>query len=411
MQTEEYKDMFYGEAKEHIDKLNNNLLTLEKEPSNHDVINELFRAFHTLKGNSATMGYEKFSKVAHKLEDVLDMIRNEKLQVDKNIMDTLFFGCDILEKGLEKINENESENFDETDILMMLETIVPSKKIQTTEQRIEDKIELTTKENEYIKDMNINNENIKRVIIEFEENQLKSAKAQTIIKKLTEQNKIIRLTPNEEDIKNSNFKSIIEIVLSEESQGNTESIIKTISKIKSHKIMKITDSYSFQKIDEAKTKIVCEQKEEIKKIQDVRIDIKRLDNLMNMVGELLIYKMNLENINKRIVSKELETVTNSISLLAQNIQNEVIEERMIPLGSVFSRLPRIVRDLAKEEQKEIEFIIEGDENSLDRTVIDKITDPLIHMVRNSVDHGIEMPSERETAGKDKKGTIMLSARR
>lgn len=151
--------------------------------------------------------------------------------------------------------------------------------------------------------------------------------------------------------------------------------------------------------------------DELKKVQEVKIDIKRLDNLMDMVGELLIHKMRLEDINKGIASKELEEITNAINILTQNIQSEVIEERMIPVGMVFSRLPRIVRDLSHEEGKEIEFIMEGDDKKLDRTVVDKITDPLIHMIRNCVDHGIETPSEREKKGKDKKGTIKLTATR
>lgn len=412
MANEEYRELFLSEAREHMDNLNNYLVLLEKNNCDAETINKIFRVFHTLKGNSATMGYETFSKLAHKLEDLLDLLRNNKLTIDTAIMDILFKGCDLLEDGLKKIQGNAAESLNTYAIMEQIESIIPEVNKKTAEKKevITDKVEFSEQEKEAIK--GLEPEKIKRIVIGFEDNPLKSPKALSIIKKIEndKENKIIRISPRREDIPVI-LNTTLEIIVYTAQEKYIESVINSISKIKNHRIFSLDESYAEHAKEVNKTQIIKTHNEELKKVQEVRIDIKKLDNLMDMVGELLIYKMRLENINKTLESKDLEEITNAINLLTQNIQSEVIEERMIPVGSVFSRLPRIVRDLSHEEGKDVELIIEGDDKKLDRTVIDKITDPLIHMIRNCVDHGIEMPEERKVLGKEKRGTIKLKASR
>ena len=433
---EEYKDMFLSEAREHLDDLNNLLVILEKTRDDKETINKIFRNFHTLKGNSATMGYEIFSKLAHRLEDLLDLIRNGKMNVDSNVMDVLFKGCDSLEVGLKKIDGGVAESLNTKEIMSKLETIIPNSKNESpknteTVQKEDKKSQMTDfteEENKVI--ASLDKTKIYSIKIDFEDTHLKGIKAFAIIKKIEQnsKNKILRMTPKKEEFE-AKFGTELEIIIFTENKEETENIIKEISKIKGYKINSVFNEEKKalqQEIKIEEKKIIPEntpldQKkepsaqaphpDELKRVQEVKIDIKRLDNLMDMVGELLIHKMRLEEINKGIASKDLEEITNAISILTQNIQSEVIEERMIPVGMVFSRLPRIVRDLSHEQGKDIEFVMEGDDKKLDRTVVDKITDPLIHMIRNSVDHGIETPAEREKRGKPKKGTIKLTATR
>lgn len=413
MVNEEYKEIFLSEAKEHTDSLNSLLVTLEKNNCDQETLNKIFRVFHTLKGNSATMGYEIFSKLAHKLEDLLDMLRNNKLTIDKSIMDILFEGCDLLEEGIEKIEQNEPESLDTGSILEKINNVNPTGSKNEKESKvtmITDKVEFTKEEEKEI--TGIEKDEIKRIVIEFEDNPLKVPKAMSIIRKIEEnkENKIIRINPDKKQI-STNFGTKLEIIVHTKKEKDIENLIKLVTKIKNHAIFSLNESYEQHTKEMNKAEIIKTHNEELKKVQEVRIDIKRLDNLMDMVGELLICKMRLENINRTMESKDLEEITNAISLLTESIQNEVIEERMIPVGMVFSRLPRIVRDLSLEEGKEIEFIMEGDDKKLDRTVIDKITDPLVHMIRNSVDHGIETPEIRLKAGKERKGRIKLTATR
>ncbi|MBR9675602.1 chemotaxis protein CheA [Candidatus Woesearchaeota archaeon] len=413
MSSEEYKDMFLAEARDHMDSLNQELVKLEKSPGESSIINNVFRSFHTLKGNSATMGYEVFSKLAHKLEDMLGLLRDKKLKVNDDIMDILFNGCDALEDGMQKIEDNNPENLSVESLIKRIDEFSPSAKKEADEKKkIENDAQLTKKEKALLKKKKIKEDDLSRLIIEFEDNPLKSAKALTIIKKLEDDktNTIIRLTPSKKDVTDHKIQfNNLEAILYLNDKEKTTKDINGVSKIKNFLLFGINESYEEESKELNKTKIVDAHKEELRKVQEVRIDISRLDKLMDMVGELLIFKMRLEQINKGLMSKELEEVTKSISFLTQNIQNEVIEERMIPLGNVFSRLPRVVRDLSKEEGKEIDFIMQGEDNKLDRTVIDKITDPLIHIIRNCVDHGIETPSSRKSLGKEEKGVIRLNA--
>ncbi|PLW79793.1 chemotaxis protein CheA [Candidatus Woesearchaeota archaeon] len=410
---EEYKEIFVNEAKEHLDNLNNGLVSLEKNPKDSEIINNIFRSFHTLKGNSATMGYEKFSNLAHKLEDLLDLIRNNKLSINSDIMDVLLMGCDYLDDGLSKIEGDISESIDARKVYDKLNKINPEeKKIEEIEYEVPNKLNLTKSEEKKIKDLKgYKLDDAKRVVIEFEDHPLKNIKALAILKKLDELSKIIRQNLSKKDIQNKKLGIYLDMIILVKEPEKVKEILSQMTKIKSHNLLELNDDFASHMIESKKSDIMVQHKEEMDKIQEVRIDIKRLDSLMDMVGELLIYNMRLETINKDLNSKNLEEIMNSINLLTQNIQNEVIEERMIPLKSVFNRFPRIVRDLSKEEGKEIEFVIEGEENKLDRTVIDKITDPLIHIIRNSVDHGIEIPTEREKNGKPSKGLLKLSAKR
>lgn len=409
MANEEYKEIFLGEAREHVDNINNSLVELEKNPKDSELINTTFRSFHTLKGNGATMGYEKFSTLAHKLEDLLDLIRDKKLKINSDIMDILFIGCDKLNEGLQLITNDNSESLDYSEVMGKLQQVNPSEQIQEATDTITDKIELSKTEKESIKKLKIDESTIKRLIVEFDETPLKSIKSLTIIKKLSNEN-IIRTNPVQKDIPTIPFDKL-EIILSSNNFDVVEGVIKQITKIKSYKILNLDESYKSHEKEDSKAAIVQQHIDEHNNIQEVKIDIKRLDALMDMVGELLIYNMRLENINSEIKSKQLEELMSSISLLTQNIQNEVIEERMIPLKSVFGRFPRVVRDLSREENKQIDFQVEGEENKLDRTVIDKLTDPLMHIIRNSIDHGIETPQERLLKGKSEIGVLRLVARR
>lgn len=425
MDMSAYKETFLAEAREHIDNLNVLLLDLEKNSNDETVINGIFRIFHTLKGNSATMGYNKFSHIAHDLENLLDKIRKHELSINTEITNILFKGLDVLEKGLEFITNDQADSLEIQDIIEMINIIIPSEQKQFTDIKITETAHLTGSEEQKVRELEGNGYRIRRAIMQMDPaNPLKGGKASLILNNIKSIGEIIVSMPKEENIKTGKFNADFEVIFAtKEDKEKISQKINQISGIKNLSLLElnekyvsptiISDSSGTQGKSTAQSASQQAQSGEhiVKQVQDVRIDIKRLDYLMNMVGELLINKMRLEQINTRYQIGEMESVIKTIGRLTDDIQNEVITDRMIPVGQIFTRFPRMVRDLSLKQNKKIEFIMEGQDIMLDRTVIDKIGDPLVHILRNSVDHGIELPSERTNNGKQEQGTIKLIAKR
>jgi two-component system chemotaxis sensor kinase CheA len=416
-----YKDEFISEAKDHFDGLNNDLLALEESPEDADTINRIFRHFHTLKGNSATMGFMKFSEVAHKLEDLLGKVRDKKHSVNKDLMDILFHGCDVLEDGLNDIAEDHSESLDATEILSKLNDMM----------NVEEKVKISVDINEHIElsdeDRNIISENKDlgfeafRIVFVFKKDApLRSAKNMVILRELKSNGNIISINPDEEHLKTEldEFEVVYCTKLNKESVDEKFSKISGLDHINvlginegyEKKEKTVEEKHEAKEMEKSKT-IAKASTKVVKQVQTVKIDIKRLDHLLNMVGELLISKIRLQQISKKYNIKELDIILASIDRLTLDIQDEVMAERMVPIGNIFNRYPRMVRDLAGKENKKIKFEMEGSEIEFDRTILDEIGDPLVHLLRNSVDHGIEDPDVREDAGKNVFGKIKIKALR
>jgi len=419
MDMSEYKQAFLFEAKEHIDSLNESLMQLEKTPDDVDTINKAFRSFHTLKGNAGAMGYIKYSELAHALEDVLSRIREHKLNISKNIMDLLFEGCDLLEEGLEKIEHNNPENISVENIIRELESMSKKEEAMTTTP-VGQELALSESDKARIEELKRSNANIFRTIIVFEPgNQLRGAKSTLLLKNLRESSTIIKTTPEEEHIRAGKFETDIEVVLAtNRNKGEMENIVNHISGLKHVFLLELEEAYEkptetkHEEKELAKKAIADQhQNEFIKQIQSVRVDMQKLDRLVNLVGELLIGNIRLQDINKKQDFTNLKTIISGLDRLILELQGEVMEIRMVPIGDIFTKFLRMVRDLAGKEEKKVNMMIEGAEIKFDRTVLDELGDPLVHLLRNCVDHGIELPEKRIQLGKPEEGTIKLIARR
>ncbi|MBN1157082.1 chemotaxis protein CheA [Candidatus Woesearchaeota archaeon] len=411
-----YKQEFLSEARENLEKLNENLLAIEKDYSNAENINAVFRAFHTLKGNSAAMGYMTFSELAHTLEDVLALIKEKKIKVTKNIMDELFEGCDIIEEGLEQIENDNSESIDAEGFISRLKKLHEK---ESEKVSIEQKATFTEEEDAIIsqkeKEMSIF-----RVVIVFDrKNPINGAKSMLILKSLSEISEIIKTIPSKEIIREGKFETEIDIVVAtKEPKENVEKAAGKVSGIKHLFVLGLHEEYV--KPDETarhekeieKAKIAQQHHADVvKQIQSIRVDMKKLDKLMNLMGELLISNIRLNEIHRKRDYESIKTIIAGLDRLIMDLHDEVMEVRMVPIGNIFNRFPRMVRDLAGKEGKKIELAIEGSEIELDRTVLDQMGEPLVHLLRNCVDHGIEEPALRVAAGKNEEGTIKLIARR
>lgn len=446
MDVSQYMTMFLEESMENLQTLNESLLDLEQEPNNIEKLNEIFRVAHTIKGMAATMGFNNIAELTHKMEDVLSEFREGKLKVTRNVVTILFDCLDTLERMVSNIEEGNDEEIEYSNIIKELEKVAKIEYTDDTDisediksnniNEIKSSIDILL--NEYdisvIKQARKNDYNgINIKIYLREDTLLKSARAFLIVQELEGQGEIIKSFPSTEDIENEQFETeLIFVLLTRVSKEEIEKIIINISEVDKVETtyVELDDHYESvisnkEVINEVKNipknvqiegKII--EPKEIKKDnsnsskrahQSVRVDLLRIDKLMNMVSELVIYRTRLEQIVIDDKSQELIETLEQVERTTSDLQDLVMKIRMLPLEAVFNRFPRMIRDLSVELKKEINFVIEGSETELDRTVIDEIGEPLIHLLRNAADHGIESKEERIKNGKDPVGTIKLTA--
>ncbi|OPF50480.1 chemotaxis protein CheA [Clostridium baratii] len=419
MNVSQYMNIFLEEVMDNLQILNESLLKLEKNPQNIEKINEIFRIAHTIKGMAATMGFNKMTELTHKMEDVLSKFKNGELTANEEIV-TVLFGClDILEKSINSISESGEEI---NDIKNMLDTLEKVKSASSCKAALEGEEREEFSLNEYdisvIQQAVDSGYNAYKIDINLmEDTLLKSARAFLIVKELEESGEIIKSYPTTSDIENENFDFNLKfILLTTNDREKINKVIENISEIKDFFIDKVKIDKNLT--DEKNTnntkkdynnKIEKKKKSNNRVYQSVRVDLKKIDNLMNMVSELVIYKTRFNQITSSIKSQELDEIIEQLGRTTGDIQDLVMKIRMLPLNVVFSRFPRMIRDIAVELNKDITLYIEGEDTELDRTVIDEIGEPLIHILRNAADHGIEDKEERIKNGKSTIGTIKIIA--
>jgi two-component system, chemotaxis family, sensor kinase CheA len=439
----QYLDMFIEESKEHLQAINANLLLLENDPENIQIVNEIFRSAHTLKGMSATMGFEDMASLTHETENVLDMIRNHKLTITGDIMDVIFQSVDLIEGMVMNIVEGGDGSADVSALVKKLRAIVagdfsametaaavadaPAEKAAagTERQHDLDEFALTV-----LKQSKESGHNLFWIKVTLDEGcVLKAARAYMVFDQLESMGDVIKSTPTVEEIENERFDLSFELVyVTMQPADKIRQTIANISEIKDVELEPLQLKEPAGKAEQeaklaneqtaAAAAPTVEKKPEapaggMKKVstagKTIRVDIERLDVLMNLFSELVIDRGRLEQLAREIGKSELQETVEHMSRISGDLQNIILTMRMVPVEQVFNRFPRMVRDLAKDLNKKVNLEIFGAETELDRTVIDEIGDPLVHLLRNSMDHGIESPAERKKAGKPEEGTIFLRA--
>lgn len=450
MDMSQYLEMFIEESKEHLQSLNDQLLELENNPNKMEVIHEIFRAAHTLKGMSGTMGFTKMQKLTHDMENVLSAIRNEEMKANSNLLDILFKCLDALETYIDSIINTGQEGQEEfQDIIDALNLALQSggdANIQVSEKSEVQLTEVlqssnnTVSFNEYEKNVvqkALDEElNVYHIIIRLDQKcMLKAARAFIIFRTLEEYSDIVKTNPSVQEIEEEKFEFEFDVVVvtKEETAAIQRDILNVaeVAEVEIHTIEEIDNVEKAQVIEQVQPEVSTpdststssqvstnevkgENKAKGSANKTVRVDIDRLDNLMNLVSELIIIKNRLEGI---VEKSESNTETNQkftepieyLERVTTYLHDAVTKVRMVPLERVFNRFPRMIRDLARNLGKEIQLNITGEETELDRTVIDEIGDPLIHILRNSADHGLETIEARKAVGKPVKGTVNLSA--
>ncbi len=415
---EQYKEAFIEEALEHIETLTQSLLILEKEPNNTDALNNIFRSAHTLKGSSGMMGFKDLSDLSHAMEDVFDGLRKGG-QVTSDLIDVQLECIDALTGRIENIQNGIDEQIETTQFIQRLHGF--SKKTQNTDpkttsettQKQTNTPSLSEKEKQKIKKAIKSGKNCFLVVAKFSEDcAFKQLRANMVVENLEKKGKIAKTSPkvqSEEIEKSADFKIIFVTKLDvKEIEGCTSSVCE-IEKVQ----VETFDLESNDKKDIQKVKTAKESKPAVdaRTSQTVRVHFEQLDELMNLTGELVINKIALLQTTSVTKNDALRRLTRNIDRLTTDLQDLAMQIRMVPVSQVFDRFPRLVRDLARKNGKKINMVVKGREIEVDRTVLDEIGQPLIHIIRNSVDHGIELPQERKESGKDPTGTINLVAKR
>jgi len=436
MMREEYLSVFVDESRETLQSLNDNLLKLENNPEDMETVNEVFRLLHTLKGMAGTMGFENMMKLCHKMENVLDEIRSGKMKLTEDLMDRLFTGVDIVERMVSSIVESGSDELEGVDVDSIVKSFdeFQNAEIDSEAEKIETKSEKEEKESEEIEGIPIDVEESVRHVVEKaideglnsyyirvslkEGTQLKSARMYLIFHKIEEMGgEIIKTVPPVEDIEEEKFDLDVDMIVI--IKKNKEDLVKAITGVSDVDKVIIKDfhpetlevkSKEIQAEAKAEEKTMEKGKTRKKITQTVRVDIEKLDTLMNLMGELVIARSRIVDILKKYNIKEVDESLAQLSRITLDLQNIVMKVRMVPIAFVFNRFPRMVRDLSKKMGKEVNFIIRGEETELDRTFVEEIGEPILHLLRNAIDHGIESKEERIAKGKPPIGTIILSAR-
>lgn len=466
MDVSQYLEIFIDESKEHLQSLSDQLMILEKEPDNSDTINEIFRAAHSLKGMAGTMGYKRMQNLTHDMENVFSEVRNGNMKVNSSLVDVLFQCLDALEEYVSNIQETQDEGTNDNEpIIKALNEFIASEgrddapteqgaSSQSTEE--EAKIENNGKVVLADFEKNAVNEALKKQLHVYEirvcvdENCiLKAARAFLVFKNLEGHGDIIKSEPSVQDIEDEKFDFDFHIVIiTEESFEDITNIIKNVSEIKDASGFEITTPFAEAKDEQheenqaSEEQAAAEQKEKKEESKaaggasgkpaaqtkpaasgngnakakpvghTVRVDIEKLDVLMNLVSELIIAKNGLvasSNEEEGGVNQSFNEQIEYLERVTTNLHESVMKVRMMPIESVVSKFPRMIRDLSKKLNKKMELYMSGEDTELDRTVIDEIGDPLMHLLRNSADHGLESAEVRRERGKSEVGSIFLDA--
>ena len=468
MDVSQYLEVFIEEAKEHLQALNEHLLILEKEPENENTINEIFRAAHSLKGMAGTMGYKRMQRLTHDMENVFQEIRSGKMKVRPELTDCLFEGLDALQEYVDNIINTQDEGSNDNQPLIdalarELDIGLNGDAAAAPEPKKEEKKDAapeakeqpaasssSVKYAEYEKTAIASavsaGMNAYEVYVDLQEScLLKAARAYLVFKAVEEFGEIIKSVPDAQMIEDEKFDfSFVVVVLSNADPEALRKRVLNVSEVKEVTVKKAefanaapaAEEEAADTKDEGNTTDASGQapaaspakpaqqapaktggQQPAKKAvvnRSVRIDIEKLDDLMNLVSELIIAKNGLASISgDDFAKKEKRTIYNEqieyLERITSNIHQSVMKVRMVPIESVVNRFPRMIRDLSKKLDKPMELVMTGEETELDRTVIDEIGDPLMHILRNSADHGLESAEKRRALGKPETGLITLNA--
>ncbi|MBO6133629.1 MAG: chemotaxis protein CheA [Lachnospiraceae bacterium] len=472
MDVSQYLGIFLDESSEHIQTLSDQLMVLEQEPENEDAINEIFRAAHSLKGMAGTMGYKRLQRLTHDTENVFSAVRGGQMKVTSDLIDVLFQALDAIQGYVDTIRDTQDEGDDDNDAIIEQlnkylsgdssapapkkeETKVESSQSGSDDKALYKKIKFEDAQMDVMKDAISGGNHVYGFTVTIQQGcLLKAARAFLVFKAVEDFGEIVVSNPSSQDIEDEKFENAFSVfAISSEPIDKIMTAMKAVSEIEDV----IGEEYNDQMIEsnqpdddiasetheqaeaEAQTQAAPEppaaeeqpaaaaapaakkqtpaKKAAGKPItsRTIRVDIEKLDVLMNLVSELIIAKnslvsaANASNLNGASENVAVNEHIEYLESVTTSLHESVMKVRMVPIESAVQKFPRMIRDLEKKLGKKMQLTITGEETELDRTVVDQIGDPLMHLLRNSADHGLEMPDVRAQRGKPETGSIFLNA--
>ncbi len=413
MDISQYLDIFMEEAKEHIQSLNQGLLDLEQNPADKEIIQGLFRSAHTMKGMAATMGFELSAKLTHRMESALDLLRQGKMAVSSSFISSILRAVDTLERLVESAGSGQEDRTIDIEQVMAVLPIEGGTAVAQPAPSCSLE-ELSEHESLVLRAALEKGYSGFRVEITLAAGALlKSVRAYLVMQRLEQYGEVIRTEPPVPDLEAEKFGDSFTVwAVVTADQATIQEEIENIADVHQVAINRLlAESEAVQEI--AAAAAVAEQESsqanKLRTGKSVRVDISRLDRLMNLMSELVITRTRLNQISRDLGNGGLAETSDQLSRILLDLQDEVMKVRMVAVEQIFNRFPRMIRDLSQELGKQVNFVITGQETELDRTIIDEIGEPLVHLLRNAIDHGIESPNVRQERGKPPTAELHLSA--
>ncbi len=456
MDVSQYAELFQAEAGEYMQVLNQCLLNLERDPQDREELLEAFRVAHSLKGMAGTMGYHHVTDIAHGLENFMEGFKTGEQEPCPDLLDILFEAVDLLQLSLEHPEESPPEDVEKWNALQVKMNnykerdsfTLPAEEEQ--EETTGDLITLGVMDQEIIRQAEEKGQKPSRVTITLKREALmKSVRVYMIFKVLEELSEVITSSPPMADLEEEKFEQSFHVLLIPH-QGNTAAIQEKVMQITDVELVEVStwsedqgsadsgtgkgeetyavseaetadlpaeddaaakaDSNNNKPVSKVENNQATEEQSQVAKAVDkmVRVETQKLDDLVNLVGEMVVARTRITEIGRGF-SEDLDNSIDQLKRSITNLQDTAMGLRMVPIKQVFERFPRMVRDLCRGKGKKVQLHISGEETELDRSIINRLSDPLVHLLRNSFDHGIETPEERIKKGKNEEGSIFLSA--
>jgi two-component system chemotaxis sensor kinase CheA len=427
MDTSEYMPMFLAEAQEHLQELNVAIVELEEDSSNQDTVDGIFRIAHSLKGMSATMGFSAIAELTHVMEDVFELLRQRTGGLSHDAITTVLACLDALSAAVESIEATSKENLDPAPLIEQLHTLIRDR---TPEQAVERAGGAEMPNQVALDAARAGGARILHVTVKLDEDVMMPAvRAHMVFTALNDHGETIGCVPSPDAIENFQGHVIEAWIATEDEESVLVAAATRVSDVASAEVEEMApdqappvgplETGTVASVDDPTLATSAAAPKAAGggapaggsgSARTVRVDAERLDVLMHLMGELVIHRTAVEAYTADISSPELQHAVQNLTRSSQSLQSMVMQVRMIPVDVVFMRFPRLVRDLTTKLQKDVELDLVGRDTELDRTVVDSLGDPLVHLVRNSLDHGLEPPDVRIAQGKPRTGTLTIAAR-
>lgn len=425
MDMSKYKDLFISEAREHIQGMSDCILILEKDPGSEQGINELFRHAHSVKGMAASMGYSSISELSHRLEDMMDTVRRGQTRISSAIIDLLLEGTDVLESLVEAVEQDTgTDNIDTSALISKIRSVIegniPVDKSRGPEQQETAPADTEPVEQKSTAAPKKTTRDKRDLLVHFNiagDSIVPAARAYLAVKKLESLGEVRSIDPPLDQIKAGDYPGKVSLVIG---GAEADTVRKTLESLAEMGEVSLTDPEHETTDAQPPSREPSEspvesgtpkrsQPSTAQAAKTVRISTALLDTFINLVGELIVTKGRLNDLMTGSGSRVVDEVLTRLDHLVSGLHGEVMKVRMMPLETVTQRLPRVVRDLARQRGKTVSLEIVGADIELDRAILEELGDPLIHILRNAVDHGLEETKERSAANKTETGRIVLRA--